>query len=226
VNSALDEPAVILIGVTLATVLVVLETALPTLGIAGALAAAATVLALIGIDRSEATWWPLAGSAVAVVVWLALLFGRRRSRRAEAGAIAAYAAGGIGFALVNDDAPALAAAVAGTIVLAATFPPLHRAATKLLGAKALVGMESLAGATARIDRWQGQSGVVLLHGTRWNASSAVPVSLGVGDEVTVSGFHGNTVEVVIGPGAPHPGAPPPIPPPLPPSASSVPEDRS
>lgn len=210
-NSALDQPAVILLGVTLATVLVVLETALPTLGIAGSLAAAAALLALIGIERSDATWWPLVGSVVAVVVWLALLFGRRRSRPAEVGAIAAYAAGGVGFALVNEDAPALAAAAAGTIVLATAFPPLHRATIKLLGATAKVGMESLAGETAQIDRWQSRSGVVLLRGTRWNASSAVPVSLGSGDEVTVIGFHGNTVEITVGPGAPHPPTPPPQP---------------
>lgn len=214
-NIALDQPAVILLCVTLATAFVVIETALPTLGVAGTIAAAAALLAVIGIERSDATWWPLLGSVAAVAVWLALLFGRRRSRLAELGAIAAYAAGGAGFALANDNGPALAAAIGGTIVLAAAFPPLHRGTIKLLGAAAKVGMESLTGETALIDQWHGRRGVVLLQGTRWNASSDVSISFGLGDEVTVVGFHGNTVEITSGPGGPHPPRPPTQPSPTP-----------
>lgn len=193
--TAIDGPAVILLCVTLATVFVVVEVALPTLGVAGTLAAAAILLALIGIDRSDATWWPLAGPVIAVVVWLVLLLGRRRSRAAEMAAVSAYAAGGIGFATANGDWPALATAVVGSMVLAAAFPPLHRRTVELLGATAKVGMESLAGLTAHVDQWSDRSGVVLLQGTRWNATADRPARFGLGDPVTVVGHHGNTVEV-------------------------------
>lgn len=207
-NGALDEPAIILLCVTLAAALVVVEVALPTLGFAGTTGGVAAVGAVIGIDRAEATWWPLLGSVVAVVLWSALVLSRRRSRAAELMAIAAYAAGGAGFAIANDDWAAFGVAVACSVALAAAFPPLHRGATRLLNAQAKVGMEALVGQTARVDRWLDGAGVVVLAGTRWSATAAQPLSLGEGDEVTVVGSHGNTIEIAPGPGAVHPPQPP------------------
>jgi membrane protein implicated in regulation of membrane protease activity len=208
VTGVLNEPAIILACVTLAAVLVVVEVALPTLGFAGTTAAVAAVAAGVGIDRAEATWWPLIGSAIAVVLWSALVLGRRRSFLAEATALAAYAAGSLGFAGANTDGPAFAVGAACTLALALAFPPLHRGATRLLGAQAKVGMESLVGQVARVDRWAAGSGVVMLHGTRWNATSDPMLSLGEGDEVVVTGSHGNTVEVAAGGAALHPPPPP------------------
>ncbi len=126
----LEEPAVILALVTLAAGLAVVEVALPTLGVAGVTATVSVLLAGIGIDRTDATWWPLVGAAVAVVVWMALIVARRRSRAAEAVAITAYAAGSFGFAAANSDGPAYAVAAACTLALAVAFPPLHRGATR------------------------------------------------------------------------------------------------
>jgi len=212
VNVALDEPAVILLCVTLAAALVVVEVALPTLGMAGTTSAASAFLAIVGIGRADATWWPLIGSAVAVVLWSALVLSRRRSRATELGAIAAYAAGSAGFAIANDDWAASGVAVVCSFALAAAFPPLHRGATRVLDARAQTGMESLVGQIARVDRWHDSSGVVVFGGTRWSATTARPFSLGKGDEVTIVGSHGNTVEITPGPAAPHPPAPPPQPP--------------
>ena len=207
-NGALDEPAIILLCATLASALVVVEVALPTLGLAGATGTVAALLAMIGIDRANATWWPLLGSVVAVVVWSALVLSRRRSRVAELTALAAYAAGSAGFAIANEDAPGFAVAVGCAIALALAFPPLHRGAAALMNAPAQVGMDAFIGMTARVDRWRDGAGVVLLQGTRWGATSALPLSLGVGDEVTVVGSHGNTIEIAPGLGAPHPPQPP------------------
>ena len=204
----LEEPAVILALVTLAAALAVVEVALPTLGVAGITATVSVLLAGIGIDRADTTWWPLIGAAVAVVVWMALIVARRRSRAAEAVAITAYAAGSFGFAAANSDGPAYAVAAACTLALAVAFPPLHRGAKRLLGAQAKAGMESFVGQVARVDRWSNGSGVVLLQGTRWNATSDPRLSLGQGDEVTVTGSHGSTIEVAPGGGALHPPEPP------------------
>ena len=207
-NGALDEPAVILFCVTLAAALVVVEVALPTLGLAGTTGVVAAAGAIIGIDRADADWWPLLGSVVAVVLWSALVLSRRRPRLAEVTAIASYAAGSIGFAIANEDGPAFAVAAVCSIALALAFPPLHRGATRLLNAQAKVGMESLVGQTARVDRWRDGTGVVVLAGTRWSATAAQPLSLGEGDVVTVVGSHGNTIEIAPGPGAVHPPQPP------------------
>jgi membrane-bound ClpP family serine protease len=208
VNGVLDEPAVILLCVTLAAALVVVEVALPTLGLAGTTGAVAAVGAGVGIDRADARWWPLLGSVVAVLLWSFLVVNRRRHVRAEIVAVAAYAAGSAGFAIVNSDPAAFAVAVVCTAALAVAFPPLHDGAARLLTAQAQVGMESLVGRTARVDRWEDRTGVVLIQGTRWNARSSLPISLGSGDEVTVLGSHGNTVEIAPGPGAIHPPQPP------------------
>ena len=68
-GSLLDEPATILVIITLAALLVVVEAALPTIGIAGSLALGLSVGAVVGLERQDAPWWPLLGPALAVVVW-------------------------------------------------------------------------------------------------------------------------------------------------------------
>jgi membrane protein implicated in regulation of membrane protease activity len=84
-----------------------------------------------------------------------------------------------------------------------------------MNAPAQVGMDAFVGMTARVDRWRDGAGVVLLQGTRWGATSGEPLSLGEGDEVTVVGSHGNTIEIAPGPGAVHPPQPPATPEPKP-----------
>ena len=54
-----NEPAVVLLAVTLASALIVAEFALPTLGVAGTAAALLIVLAGVGINDADLEWWPL-----------------------------------------------------------------------------------------------------------------------------------------------------------------------
>ncbi len=192
----LDQPAVVLLCVMIAAALLLVEAALPTFGIAGATGMLAAVGAAVGINRQDAEWWPLFGTAAAIIVWALLILARRRSPIAEAAAIAAFAAGGLGFAAVNSDWASAALTIVGTVGLALAFPPLHGAATKVLDAQPQTGMESLVGQPAVVDRWADNGGVVLLGGTRWNAVGAAVADLHGGDRVTVVGSHGNTLVVL------------------------------
>ena len=192
----LDQPAVVLLCVMIAAALLLVEAALPTFGIAGATGMLAAVGAAVGINRQDAEWWPLFGTAAAIIVWALLILARRRSPIAEGAAIAAFAAGGLGFAAVNSDWASAALTIVGTVGLALAFPPLHGAATKVLDAPPQTGMESLVGQPAVVDRWADNGGVVLLGGTRWNAVGAADADLHGGDRVTVVGSHGNTLVVL------------------------------
>ena len=184
----LDQPAVVLLCVMIAAALLLVEAALPTFGIAGTTGLLAAIGAAVGINRQDAEWWPLLGTAAAIIVWALLILARRRSPVAEAAAIAAFAAGGLGFAAVNSDWASAALTIVGTVGLALAFPPLHGAATKVLDAPPQTGMESLVGQPAVVDRWADNGGVVLLGGTRWNAVGAAVADLHGGDRVTVVGL--------------------------------------
>ncbi len=127
---------------------------------------------------------------------------QRRSPVGEAIAAAAFALGGAGFAIANDDTMSMVVTVVATPLLAYGFPRLHDAATRLAQRPALTGMEALVGHTAAVDRWDRTTGVVLIDGSRWNAAAAQAFDLTPGDPVTVVGFHGTTVEVWPPPGAP------------------------
>jgi membrane-bound ClpP family serine protease len=206
VSGVLDQPAVVLLCVTIAAVLFIIEAALPTLGIAGTAGVAVSIAAGIGIDRQNADWWPLVGPAAAMIVWAFLVVARRRSPILEVCAIGAFTAGGLGFAAANSDGATAALTVVGAAALAFAFPPLHRAATAPLSAPPQVGMEALVGMPAVVDHWDNGSGVVVLRGTRWNAipddSVAPRADPHSGDEVTVVGSRGNTL-VISSPTIPH-----------------------
>ena len=191
----LDEPSVVLVLVTFAAALFIVEVALPTVGVAGMLGLAASALAIYAIVHNDMTWWPLLGPALGVVTWAVMIAMQRRSPVWEAVAGAAFGLGGALFAIANDDGASMVVTVIATAVLVLAFPRLHDAATRLALRPAQVGMESLVGGVAIVDRWDRTGGVVLLEGSRWNAAASRAIDLAPGDPVTVVGFHGNTVDV-------------------------------
>jgi membrane protein implicated in regulation of membrane protease activity len=198
----LDEPSVVLVCVTIAAALLIVEVALPTVGIAGTLALIAGGVAVAGIVHQDATWWPLLGPAFAVGTWAVMIARQRRSTVGEVLAATAFALGGAGFAIANDDTMSMVVTVIATPLLAWGFPRLHDAATRLAQRPALTGMEALVGHAASVDRWDRTTGVVMIDGSRWNAAATQDLDLAPGDPVTVVGFHGMTVEVWPPPGPP------------------------
>lgn len=191
----LDEPSVVLVCATVAALLLIVEVALPTIGVAGTLALLCGGLAAAGIVDQDATWWPLLGPALAVATWSAVIVRQRRSAVLELLAAGAFAAGGALFAIVNDDSMSMVVTAAGTPLLAFGFPRLHDAATLLVRRPAQVGMDALVGTTATVDRWDGDAGIVVLQGARWNARSPGALGAAPGTLVTVIGYTGSTVTV-------------------------------
>jgi membrane-bound serine protease (ClpP class) len=198
VDSLLEEPAAILVVITLAALLIVVEAALPTAGVAGTLALVLSVGAVVGIERQDATWWPLLGPAAAVVLWSVMVAQRTRPAAGQAAAAVLFGAGSIAFGTMADSpATAIIGAIAA-VVLAAAFPWLHGAARRLLERPTQVGMDSLVGKAGEVVSWSGAAGTVRLQGSLWNARSPGP--LAAGDAVTVVAFAGMTLEVVASPG--------------------------
>jgi membrane-bound serine protease (ClpP class) len=195
-----DEPSVVLVCVTIAAVLLIIEVALPTLGVAGTLALVAGAVAVVAIVREDLTWWPLLGTGFAIGTWIVMIARQRRSTIGEAIALVAFALGGAGFAIANDDTMSMIVTAIVTPILAYGFPRIHEAATKLVQRPALTGMEALVGQTASVDRWDRTTGVVMIEGSRWNAATTHVLDLAPGDVVTVVGYHGTTVEIWPPPG--------------------------
>jgi membrane-bound ClpP family serine protease len=193
VDALLEEPATILVVITLAVLLLVVEAALPTLGIAGTLAVLLSAVAVVAIDRQDATWWPLLGPAVAVVMWCVMVARRSRAPAGELVAVALFGGGSVAFGVMADSA---VTALIGTLAaagLAAVFPRLHDAAQRLLERPPKVGLDSLVGQTGEVVAWRGLSGTVRLQGSLWNARANQPFE--VGDTVEVVSFSGMTLEV-------------------------------
>jgi len=193
----LDEPSLVLVCVAIGVLLLVVEVALPTFGVAGAMALAAGVIAVVAVAREEMTWWPLLGPVAALGVWASIIVLGRRAPPAEIAAVVLFVAGGAAFAIANDDTASLLVTAGGAPLLAVGFPHLHRAATELLQRPSEVGMDALVGRTAAVDRWECEhgAGVVLLEGSRWNAVAPTGHRFAPGDNVTVVGYRGSTVDV-------------------------------
>jgi membrane-bound ClpP family serine protease len=189
----LDEPAVVLLLLSLAAALLIVEVALPTAGIAGTMAIILGVGTIVAIDQQDAEWWPLVGPCLAVTLWGVMVARRRRSTAQEAAALGLYAAGGVWFGVLADSPMSVVVAIVLTGALAVGFPLVHGAAVRLLDRPAQVGMESLDGTTGVVSTWEGTKGTVRVQGSLWTATSAVPLT--VGDEVTVSGHTGMTITV-------------------------------
>jgi membrane-bound ClpP family serine protease len=193
VDALLDEPATVLVAITLAVLLLVVEAALPTVGIAGTLALLLSGVAVVGIDRQDATWWPLLGPAVAVVMWCVMVARRSRTPAGEVVAASLFGGGSVAFGVMASSAVTALLGAFAAAGLAAAFPRLHEAAHRLLERPPKVGMDSLVGQTGEVVTWNGLSGTVRLQGSLWNARAAQPFE--VGDPVEVVSFSGMTLEV-------------------------------
>src|SRR5207237_5663441 len=90
VGSVLDQPAVVLLAAAASVVFLLLEVALPTVGLAGSTGLALCALAVWGIHRQDADWWPLLGVAAAVVVWGVLIAMHRRTTSGQMTAAALF----------------------------------------------------------------------------------------------------------------------------------------
>ncbi len=189
----LDEPATVLVMLTLAALLLVVEAALPTVGIAGTLGLLLSVGVVVGVDRQDATWWPLLGPAVAIVAWCVMVARRSRPPVGQAAAAALFGGGSIAFGVMADSVGTAVLGVLATGALAAAFPSVHGAARRLLERPTQVGMDSLLGAEVDVVSWVDLAGRVRHTGSLWNATSEQ--SFQVGDHATVVGFTGTTLEV-------------------------------
>jgi len=190
----LDEPAVVLLAATGATIFLLLEVALPTVGLAGTAGLALAALAAWGADRQGDQWWPLLGVAAAITVWGVLIARHRHPAWGQAAAAALFAGGALGYAASTSDAPATITAVVATAILAgAAFPRIAAGADRLLGAPPAVGMESLVGTTATVAQWDGTAGKVTVGGTLWSATG--PEGLTPGEAVVVTEAAGFVLKV-------------------------------
>lgn len=190
----LDQPAVVLLAATASAVLLLLEVALPTVGLAGTAGTAFAVLAAWGANQQGDGWWPLFGVAAAVAVWGVLVARHRRSVGGRAVAAGLFLFGGLGYAVSTGDRPAAVTAVVTTAVLAAfAFPRIAAGAERLNDAPVQHGMDAMVGSHAIVDVWDGDRGRVLVHGTRWSATG--PARLEPDDEVIVTATSGLALSV-------------------------------
>ena len=195
-----DEPVVVLIATALAAVLILVEAALPTFGVAGAAALGLAVIAVLSTGEGDTSWWPLSLVVLAVAVWCVLLVSRRTHRELQLGATLAFAAGSIGYGIAASDIATVIVAVIASIALPLTFPRLAHATRRVLDQPAQSGMEALVGrhgdvvapATATLPH-----GIltVRVDGSRWNARSDQPLEPGT--SVVVIGFTGTTLLVAL-----------------------------
>jgi membrane-bound ClpP family serine protease len=193
VSSLLDQPAVVILAAAGSAIFLLLEVALPTVGLAGTTGLALGALAAWGVDRQDADWWPLLGVVAAIVVWGVLIAMHRRSVATEAVAAALFLAGGLGYALATDDWSAALTALLATAVLALAYPVIARGAARLTGAPPTVGIDSYVGAIATVTDWEAGRGTVVLAGSRWSATG--PADLSPGEEVVVVNTSGLSFQV-------------------------------
>ncbi|MDQ1431374.1 MAG: hypothetical protein QOF40_1976 [Actinomycetota bacterium] len=184
----------VLLAATASAVLLLLEVALPTVGLAGTAGTAFAVLAAWGANQRGDDWWPLFGVVAAVAVWGVLIARHRRSVGGRAIAAELFLFGGLGYAATTGDRPAAITAVIATAVIAAfAFPRIAAGAERLNDAPVQHGMAAVVGTVGVVDDWEDGRGRVLVEGTRWSAAG--PADLAPGDEVTVTATSGLSLSV-------------------------------
>lgn len=183
----------VILAAATSAVFLLLEVALPTVGLAGSAGLALGALAVWGVDRQDAAWWPLLGVVAAIVMWGVLVAMHRRSAATEAVASAVFLAGGLGYAVATDDRSAALTAVVATAALAWAYPLIARGAARLTAAPPAVGLDSYVGEVARVAEWDAGRGTVVLAGSRWSATG--PHDLSTGDEVVVVNTSGLSFQV-------------------------------
>ncbi len=213
--SVWSSPLAVYVFATIAVALALVEVALPTFGAAGITAAVMAILSLWGIDARHHEWWPFVFIGFAFALWVVELV--RGSSVLRWVASAAFGIGSIAFGLSSSDAGTVIVAVAATAGLTVGFPTLAAAMLRLRSAASPLGMGSMPGRSATVDRWEAGRGTVVLDGSRWNATG--PDQLAAGETVTVSGYDRMTLEVTRtapSSSAEIPLHPPTLPPPHPP----------
>jgi membrane-bound serine protease (ClpP class) len=193
----LDQPAVVILAAAFASILLIVEIALPTVGLAGSAGVAVGAVGVWAVDRIGEDWWPLLGIVAAVALWGGLIAAHRASSIGQPIADVLFVAGALGYAVVTADWPAAVTAVVAGAALSAAFPRIAAAAERLSGETPAVGMESYVGTTATVTSWDGTRGQVVAGGTRWNASG--PEGLHAGDDVEILAASGLSLTV----GSPH-----------------------
>jgi membrane-bound ClpP family serine protease len=198
-----DVPALVLIATALAAVLVLVEAALPTFGVAGTAALGFATIAVLSTGDSAHPWWPLLFVVLAVVVWAVQLTVRHEHRVLEASAALSFAGGSLGYAIAARDAGAIVAAAVASIALPLLFPRLSRATRRILDQPVQSGMESRGGHWGEVApppeepvysaTDAGRRMTVRVEGSLWNAHSAEPLEEGT--PVVVIGYSGMTLEI-------------------------------
>jgi membrane-bound serine protease (ClpP class) len=196
----LDSAPFIVVALTVAAALLLVEVALPTFGVAGIGGFTLLGVGVVGLAHGDEPWWPLALIAVAVCLWAVLIARGSAPASARLTAAGLYALGSVGFGVAAGSAAAVAVGAGATIGLAAGFPVLLRAAVRLLEQPPHVGMDALAGRSATVVQWDGERGTVRLDGSLWNA--AAEVVLLPGDEVMVVGHDRMVLWIIPAPVAP------------------------
>jgi membrane-bound ClpP family serine protease len=197
VSGLLDQPSVVILAAAMASILLLLEIALPTVGLAGSTGLAAGAVGVWAIVRIDEAWWPLFGIVAAVALWGGLIAAHRVTTAGHAIALVLFAAGALGYSATTSDWPAVITSVVTVALLAYASPRIADAAERLQRGRPAVGLESFVGETVHVAAWKGTRGQVILAGTRWNATG--PNGLHVGDEVDVVAASGLSLTV----GSPH-----------------------
>lgn len=190
-----DAPAVVLVALTLAAGLFLIEVALPTLGVAGTTSLLLGVWSVAVVNHQGYTWWPLLLVVAAVCLWAVLLTRRRASWLSQVVAAGLFGGGSATYGVLEDDPATVVLGIVAAVALALGFRPLLAATRRLLDLPHQTGMESLVGRTAVVVTWSGGRGKVRIDGSLWNARG--PEQLAVDAEVDVRGFSRMTVDVAL-----------------------------
>ena len=106
-----DAPAVVLLALTLACALLLVEVALPTFGVAGVSALVLAGLGLAVLVEQGHPWWPLLLVALAVCTWAAVLLTWVPTRLGQVAAAAAFAGGSVTYGVLAADIVTVAFAI-------------------------------------------------------------------------------------------------------------------
>lgn len=167
----LTEPLTIYVAAVVALTLALIEIALPTTGIAGAVAGIAAVVAAWGLADSGLRSWPFAFVALALAIWAVVLIGRRSHQGWHAIALGLFALGSLLFALLADDVGTLVAAGVATVMTGTGVPMLQVQMAALFDRPSIIGNDAYSGRHVTVLEWHGSSGTIQMDGTRWNATT-------------------------------------------------------
>jgi len=185
----------VLVALTLASALFLIEAALPTFGVAGLSGLALLVVGLLAAGDQGRPWWPLLLVAGAVCLWAVLLMTRRPAPLAQGAAAALFAVGSVGYGIIAEDPATVVLGLLGSGALPFAFRPLMAATTRLLELPPQTGMEALVGRAGAVVSWSGRTGTVRVNGSLWNARSTSPLVPNA--EVVVTGHSEMTVDVAL-----------------------------